>query len=65
MSKENLIHHTNGTLIFDSDGHVVSVTPYQRLQLDKMIEINNKLDKQIALLEKMVELLERSTDADY
>lgn len=65
MSKENLIHHTNGTLIFDRDGHVVSVTPYQRLQLDKMIEINNKLDKQIALLEKMVELLERSTDADY
>ena len=65
MSKENIIHHTNGTLIFDSDGHVVSVTPYQRLQLDKMIEINNKLDKQIALLEKMVELLERSTDADY
>ena len=65
MSKENLIHHTNGTLIFDSDGNVVSVTPYQRLQLDKMIEINNKLDKQIALLEKMVELLERSTDADY
>jgi len=65
MSEENLIHHTNGTLIFDSDGHVVSVTPYQRLQLDKMIEINDKLDKQIALLEKMVELLERSTDADY
>jgi hypothetical protein len=65
MSKENFIHHTNGTLIFDSDGHVVSVTPYQWLQLDKMIEINNKLDKQIALLEKMVELLERSTDADY
>ena len=65
MSKENLIHHTNGTLIFDSDGHVVSVTPCQRLQLDKMIEINNKLDKQIALLEQMVELLERSTDADY
>ena len=65
MSKENLIHHTNGTLIFDSEGHVVSVTPYQRLQLNKMIEINDKLDKQIALLEKMVELLERSTDADY
>ena len=65
MSEENLIHHTNGTLIFDGDGHVVSVTPYQRLQLDKMIEINDKLDKQIALLEKMVELLERSTDADY
>lgn len=65
MSKENLIHHTNGTLIFDSEGRVVSVTPYQRLQLDKMIKINDKLDKQIALLEKMVELLERSTDADY
>ena len=69
MSKENLIHHTNGTLIFDSEGHVVSVTPYQRLQLDKMIEINDKLDKQIALLEQMVEILSkiegRSPYADY
>ena len=27
--------------------------------------MNDKMDKQIALLEKMVELLERSTDADY
>ena len=45
MSEENLIHHTNGTLIRDSEGHVVRATPYQRLQLDKMIEINDKLDK--------------------
>ena len=66
MSEGNLIHHiNNGILIRDSDGHVVRATPYQWLQLDKMIEINNKLDKQIALLEKMVELLERRTDADY
>lgn len=65
MSEENLIHHTNGTLIRDSEGHVVRATPYQRLQLDNLIEINYKLDKQIALMEKMVELLERRTDADY
>ena len=69
MSEENLIHHTNGTLIRDSEGHVVRATPYQRLQLDKMIEINNKLDKQIALLEQMVEILSkiegRSPYADY
>ncbi len=65
MSEENLIHHTNGILIRDSEGHVVRATPYQRLQLDNLIEINYKLDKQIALMEKMVELLERRTDADY
>ena len=65
MSEENLVRNTNGKLIRDSEGHAVRATPYQRLQLDKMIEINNKLDKQIALLEQMVELLERSTDADY
>ena len=65
MSEENLIHHTNGTLIRDSEGHLVRATPYQRLQLDKLIDLNNKLDKQIALMEKMVELLERRTDADY
>lgn len=34
-------------------------------KLDELRKINVKLDKQIALLEKMVELLERSTDADY
>lgn len=66
MSEENLIYHiNNGILIRDSEGSAVRATPYQWLQLDKMIEINDKLDKQIALLEKMVELLERSTDADY
>ena len=65
MSEENLIHYTNGTLIRDSEGHLVRATPYQRLQLDKLIDLNNKLDKQIALMEKMVELLERRTDADY
>ena len=27
--------------------------------------LNSKMDKQIKLLEKMVEVLERSTDADY
>ena len=59
MSEENLIHHTNGTLIRDSEGHVVRATPYQRIQLDKMIEINYKLDQQITLLEKMVDILER------
>ena len=70
MSEENLIHHiNNGILIRDSEGHVVRATPYQRLQLDKMIEINDKLDKQIALLEQMVEILSkiegRSPYADY
>ena len=69
MSEENLIHHTNGTLIRDSEGHVVRATPYQRLQLDNLIEINYKLDKQIALLEQMVEILSkiegRSPYADY
>lgn len=69
MSEENLIHHTNGILIRDSEGHVVRATPYQRLQLDKMIEINDKLDKQIALLEQMLEILSkiegRSPYADY
>ena len=66
MSEGNLIHHiNNGILIRDSDGHVVRATPYQWLQFDKMIEINYKLDRQIALMEKMVELLERRTDADY
>ena len=59
MSEENLIHHTNGILIRDSEGHVVRATPYQWLQLDKMIEINYKLDQQITLLEKMVDILER------
>ena len=69
MSEENLIRNTNGKLIRDSEGHVVRATPYQRLQLDKMIEINDKLDKQIALLEQMVEILSkiegRSPYADY
>ena len=66
MSEGNLIHHiNNGILIRDSDGHVVRATPYQWLQLDNLIEINYKLDRQIALMEKMVELLERRTDADY
>ena len=37
MSEENLIHHTNGILIRDSEGHAVRATPYQRLQLDKML----------------------------
>lgn len=59
MSEENLIHNINGTLIRDSEGHAVRATPYQRLQLDKMIEINYKLDQQITLLEKMVDILER------
>ena len=69
MSEENLIHHTNGILIRDSEGHVVRATPYQRLQSDNLIEINDKLDKQIALLEQMVEILSkiegRSPYADY
>lgn len=65
MSEENLIFNRNGILIRNSEGHVVRATPYQRLQLDNLIEINYKLDKQIALMEKMVELLERRTDADY
>ena len=68
MSEESIILR-NGTLVRDSDGHVVRATPYQRLQLDKMIEINDKLDKQIALLEQMVEILSkiegRSPYADY
>lgn len=35
------------------------------IKLNELRKINVKLDKQIALLEKMVELLERRTDADY
>lgn len=60
MSEENLIHHiNNGILIRDSEGRVVRATSYQRFQLDNLIEINYKLDQQITLLEKMVDILKR------
>ena len=41
------------------------IKKYTKETVDDLDSINAKMDKQIALLEHMVELLERSTDADY